>query len=628
MRVVFSSLCSGCCCRCRLLLLLKRPLPRPPGASRSPSLLLPGLEHQRRVLAQRGLELAQKNSLKKETLSFSLEKKLSLKKKKKLSQLMLAYASGMATFSAHNPNNVWDMIPCDTVCALVAASCTTLAAAAGVTVGAAPRVRAALAAAGTHDVDAALVAAARAARGEGVVSSSGSPSPLVRKLSAALSRAASPSKARAAAAANAAAAASPEEEAQTTPRSLGDRKSSNSFGRAVSGGASALSSGLLLSTPTTFINTSTVRDEPLIFQAATSDANPIRYGWLLINTIVPFFFQNPPRHRFYQGEYKSIHRWSSFMPDNTLVFKLYVIFATLKFFLISCLMKLKGLPKLADTVWQGWQAYSLYNSSRLDFQLFFCVRNAVKLQKMLDATEILCGGSSAGDVQQLGSGVCAATTDAAAAPLVYRGDWYRYINRHCEVVTAKFFSEAAVNAATAGKVKAAPAAASSKKAESGGIAAVEGETSATATGAQLSSSTAKLLSSSAKNSSSPSKPLTPLALIPKPKGPPSPEFCAKASDYLRSRVGDEPFEHTTMRCADLKSHGGPRSAAALAAAAAAAASASAEAEATSAPSLSNDMKISSPLGSASPSPPATPNGKAGGGFETGERAPLLGARSR
>jgi len=525
------------------------------------------------------------------------------------------------------------MVPCDTVCALVAASCTTLAAAAGVTVGAATRVRAALAAAGTHDVDAALVAAARAAKGEegvvgggGSLSSSGSPSPLVRKLSAALSRAASPSKARAAAAASAA----PAEPQTASPRSLGDRKSSNSFGRAVSGGVSALSSGLLLSTPTTFINTSTVRDEPLIFQAATSAANPIRYGWLLINTIVPFFFQNPPRHRFYQGEYISIHRWSSFMPDDTLVFKLFALFFTLKFFLISCLMKLKGLPKLADTVWQGWQAYSLYNSSRLDFQLYFCVHNAAKLQKMLDATESLSGGSSAGDVQQLGSGICAATTDAAATPVVWRGDWYRYINRHCEVVTAKFFSEAAVSAATAGKVKSSAAASSKKKTESGGIGAVEGETSATATGAQLSSSTAKLLVSSPKASSSSSKPLVaPLSLIPEPKGPPSPEFCAKASAYLRERVGDEPFEQTTMRCADLKSHGGPRSAAAVAAAAASAlASASAAATAATAAPLSKDYKSGSPLASASPSPPTTPNGKAGGGFETGERAPLLGARSR
>ena len=170
-------------------------------------------------------------------------------------------------------------------------------------------------------------------------------------------------------------------------------RSSGSFGRATSAGPAAYNSNLLLSTPTTFVSTSTVRDEPLVFQAATSVSNPIRYGWLLMSSIVPFFFDNPPKHRFYQGDYLSIHKWSSFMPDNTLVFKLFVVYYTLKFLLISWLMRLKGLPKLANTVWQGWQAYSLYNSSRLDFQLFFCVRNAAKLAKIeadiMDAKENL-----------------------------------------------------------------------------------------------------------------------------------------------------------------------------------------------------------------------------------------------
>lgn len=516
---------------------------------------------------------------------------------------MLAYASGMATFSAHNPNNVWDMVPCDTVCALIAASCTTLAAAAGVTAGAAPRVRAALALlagrdGGDVDVDAALTAAARAARGgvEGVQVSA-APVPLVRKLSAALSRAASPSKA---------ALHNRAEGDDNKSNGNIDRRSSGSFGRAFSGGVAALSSNLLLSTPTTFINTSTVRDEPLVFHAATSVANPIRYGWLLMHTIVPYFFDNPPRHRFYRGEYLSIHRWSSFMPDDTLVFKLFVLFYTLKFFLISCLMKLKGLSKLADTVWQGWQAYSLYNSSRLDFQLFFCVRNAAKLQRLLDTS---AGGSAAAGaddvVQQLGSGACAATTDAAATPVVWHGSWFKYINRHCEVVNARYFSEAAVAAVTAGGSSRPKAGGTSaKKADEGKIAAAaaEGEASASATGAQLSSlTTAKLVSSKAAAAASSS---VPLSLIPKPRGPPSAASIAKAAAYLRERVGDAAFDDTTTGSACA----GPR-----------------------ARRLSGSGAGSgsggSPLSSASPSPPVTPNGKVGG-FEGGERAPLLGARSR
>ena len=453
-------------------------------------------------------------------------------------------------------------------------------------------------------------AAARAARGEGMQVSS-APVPLVRKLSAALSRGASPSKAIAVA-------VSPKSSnhntttnpASSSPRSF-DRRSSGSFGRAVSAGPAAYAnntSNLLLSTPTTFVNTSTVRDEPLIFHAATSVANPTRYGWLLMHTIVPFFFDNPPRHRFYQGDYISIHRWSSFMPDNTLVFKLFVAFYTLKFLLISWLMRLKGLPKLADTVWNGWQAYNLYNSSRLDFQLFFCVRNAAKLQKMLDATESLDAGDKS-DVQQLGCGTCAATTDAAATPVVWHGEWFDYINRHCEVVNARFFSDAAVAAATAGsgsKPKAAAASAKKADGEPGGkIAAAEGEASGSATGAQLlsSSTAAKLVSTKAATAKPAAAPgVVPLSLIPKPKGPPSLASIAKATAYLRERAGEEAYEATTVGSTQ-------------------------RARAQRAASGGSGLGSGSPLASSSPSPPSTPNGKAGG-FEGGERAPLLGARSR
>ena len=420
----------------------------------------------------------------------------------------------------------------------------------------------------------------------------------MQKLSAALSRGASPGKASAGLSGGGGNGTTAD---PASPRlalsSSFDRRSSGSLGRAVSAGPAAHSSNLLLSTPTTFINTSTVRDEPLIFHAATSVANPTRYGWLLMHTIVPFFFDNPPRHRFYQGDYISIHRWSSFMPDNTLVFRLFALFYTLKFFLISWLMRLRGLPKLADTVWQGWQAYSLYNSSRLDFQLFFCVRNAAKLQTMLDAVERLKGADDKGDVQQLGSGACAATTDAAATPVVWRGSWFDYINRHCEVVNARYFSEAAVAAATAGSSR-PKAAASAKKADGepgGRIAAAEGEASASATGARLSSSTAAKLVSTKAAAAAP----VPLSLIPKPKGPPSAASIAKATAYLRERAGIEAYEAAMMGSADRPRTQGSAS----------------------------KGGGGSPLASASPSPPATPNGKVGG-FEGGERAPLLGARSR
>jgi hypothetical protein len=71
--------------------------------------------------------------------------------------------------------------------------------------------------------------------------------------------------------------------------------------------------------------------------------------------------------------------------------------------------------------------------------------------------------------------------------------------------------------------------------------------------------------------------------------------------YLRERVGDDAFDDTTMGSADA----GPRR--------------------RRGGGLSGGG--GSPLPSASPSPPTTPNGKVGG-FEGGERAPLLGARSR
>ena len=46
--------------------------------------------------------------------------------------MILAFASGMATFSCHDPDNVFDLVPCDVVAAAV------LGAAAGVAAGGSP----------------------------------------------------------------------------------------------------------------------------------------------------------------------------------------------------------------------------------------------------------------------------------------------------------------------------------------------------------------------------------------------------------------------------------------------------------------------------------------------------------
>jgi fatty acyl-CoA reductase len=46
--------------------------------------------------------------------------------------MILAFASGMATFSCHDPDNVFDLVPCDVVASAV------LGAAAGVAAGGSP----------------------------------------------------------------------------------------------------------------------------------------------------------------------------------------------------------------------------------------------------------------------------------------------------------------------------------------------------------------------------------------------------------------------------------------------------------------------------------------------------------
>ena len=197
-------------------------------------------------------------------------------------------------------------------------------------------------------------------------------------------------------------------------------------------------------------------EAPLIVHAASSASHCERYGDLFRGHIFPYWVAAPPSRRFTKAPYKPVGHWTAFLPEHTLTFKCLKAAATIKFKCIATLLKLTGHPALAQQAWGGWQVYCLYNTTALDFHIFYCAARAGAVWDALPDAE----------------------RDAFRMVWTKPDDWGVYMVRHSEVCRAKFFTappkgQAARNTGlegVAGSSSEGASAATSEAAEAGGYA--------------------------------------------------------------------------------------------------------------------------------------------------------------
>ena len=113
-------------------------------------------------------------------------------------------------------------------------------------------------------------------------------------------------------------------------------------------------------------------------------SNTIRYGDLFTKWVIPFWDDNMPPRRFRASKkYKSIHSWSSFVPEKSLAYSWMRFVGDLKFGSLAALLRAAGQRQPAEALWRGWRYLCLYNDERLDFGLFFCVRNVEAVEEVM-----------------------------------------------------------------------------------------------------------------------------------------------------------------------------------------------------------------------------------------------------
>ncbi|CAL8462842.1 g2376 [Coccomyxa elongata] len=126
---------------------------------------------------------------------------------------------------------------------------------------------------------------------------------------------------------------------------------------------------------------------PLILHAATSTTNTVRYCDLFMSTVLPYWQSNPPSHRLTSKPYKSIWAKNSYLPEHTLTFKRLRLRQGLRLRAIAAGLRLAGHRIVAQRLMSGWKVWKLYNTSSMDFHLFFCCCNVAELQGMLSDKE-------------------------------------------------------------------------------------------------------------------------------------------------------------------------------------------------------------------------------------------------
>ena len=60
----------------------------------------------------------------------------------------------------------------------------------------------------------------------------------------------------------------------------------------------------------------------------------------------------------------------------------------IKYKAMALALNMKGEKRTAKTLANGWRIWKLYNTSRMNFHLFFCSRNVRALQNLLPEEEM------------------------------------------------------------------------------------------------------------------------------------------------------------------------------------------------------------------------------------------------
>ena len=78
-------------------------------------------------------------------------------------------------------------------------------------------------------------------------------------------------------------------------------------------------------------------------------SNTIRYGDLFTKWVIPFWDDNMPPRRFRASKkYKSIHSWSSFVPEKSLAYSWMRFVGDLKFGSLAALLRAAGQRQPAE----------------------------------------------------------------------------------------------------------------------------------------------------------------------------------------------------------------------------------------------------------------------------------------
>ncbi|KAK9907611.1 hypothetical protein WJX75_006988 [Coccomyxa subellipsoidea] len=125
----------------------------------------------------------------------------------------------------------------------------------------------------------------------------------------------------------------------------------------------------------------------LILHAASSTTNTVRYSDLYMSTVLPYWQSNPPRYRLSSKPYKAVGANNSYLPEDSLTFKRLQLRQGLRLRAVAVGLRLAGRRKVADRVLSGWKLWKLYNTTSMDFHLFFCSHNTEQLHGRLTESE-------------------------------------------------------------------------------------------------------------------------------------------------------------------------------------------------------------------------------------------------
>ncbi|KAK9791374.1 hypothetical protein WJX73_003514 [Symbiochloris irregularis] len=129
---------------------------------------------------------------------------------------------------------------------------------------------------------------------------------------------------------------------------------------------------------------------PEVVHATTTTTYLHAFMELMRDNVCPYWGARKPWY------VRSLHQavrtpWRFPLAQDTPLFRAWTAAKTCKFWALACMLTLMGQQRKALQITKGWQACMLYNTEKLDFHLFFCSRNARRLQASLSQADIQAG---------------------------------------------------------------------------------------------------------------------------------------------------------------------------------------------------------------------------------------------